>query len=54
MQPPSQLGIRPTRVYFHTFGCRANQYDTERMRQLLERRGCEAVGDPAVADGLPA
>ncbi len=52
MQPPSQLGVRPRRVYFHTFGCRANQYDTERMRQLLERRGCEAVGDPAAADAV--
>ncbi len=27
------------RVYFHTFGCKANQYDTERMRQELEARG---------------
>ena len=24
------------RVYFHTFGCKANQYDTERMRQETE------------------
>ena len=23
-------------VAFHTFGCKANQYDTERMRQELE------------------
>ncbi|NIP58216.1 MAG: MiaB/RimO family radical SAM methylthiotransferase, partial [Gemmatimonadetes bacterium] len=27
------------RVYFHTFGCKANQYDTEPMRQELEARG---------------
>ena len=27
------------RVYFHTFGCKANQYDTERMRQESESRG---------------
>jgi threonylcarbamoyladenosine tRNA methylthiotransferase MtaB len=27
------------RVYYHTFGCKANQYDTERMRQELEARG---------------
>ncbi len=26
-------------VWFHTFGCKANQYDTERMRQELEGRG---------------
>lgn len=27
------------RVYYHTFGCKANQYDTERMRQEMEARG---------------
>ncbi len=27
------------RVHYHTFGCKANQYDTERMRQELEGRG---------------
>lgn len=42
----------PRKVFFHTFGCRANQYDTERMRQLLERRGCEQVFDPAEADAV--
>jgi threonylcarbamoyladenosine tRNA methylthiotransferase MtaB len=52
MHPIGQLGVRPTRVYFHTFGCRANQYDTERMRQLLQRRGCEAVDDPSSADAV--
>ncbi|HSG47788.1 MAG TPA: MiaB/RimO family radical SAM methylthiotransferase [Longimicrobiales bacterium] len=31
------------RVHFHTFGCKANQYDTERMRQELEARGATAV-----------
>ncbi len=31
------------RVYFHTFGCKANQYDTERMRQEAEARGARAV-----------
>lgn len=38
------------RVYFHTFGCKANQYDTERMRQEAEARGVEAVGSWAGAD----
>ncbi|MBW3534634.1 MAG: MiaB/RimO family radical SAM methylthiotransferase [Gemmatimonadetes bacterium] len=33
------------RVYYHTFGCKANQYDTERMRQEAEARGAETVGD---------
>ena len=27
------------RVHYKTFGCKANQYDTERMRQLLETAG---------------
>jgi threonylcarbamoyladenosine tRNA methylthiotransferase MtaB len=47
-----QTGNRPRRVYFHTFGCRANQYDTERIRQLFERRGCETVSDPERADAV--
>ena len=38
------------RVHFHTFGCKANQYDTERMRQELEARGAAAAVDPADAD----
>lgn len=42
----------PRRIYLHTFGCRANQYDTERMRQLLERRGCATVSDPRLADAI--
>jgi threonylcarbamoyladenosine tRNA methylthiotransferase MtaB len=43
---------RPRRIYFQTFGCRANQYDTERMRQLLELRGCETVNELALADAV--
>ncbi len=30
-------------VHLHTFGCKANQYDTERMRQELEARGAEVA-----------
>jgi threonylcarbamoyladenosine tRNA methylthiotransferase MtaB len=37
-------------VYFHTFGCKANQYDTERVRQAFEARGAGFVDDPALAD----
>jgi threonylcarbamoyladenosine tRNA methylthiotransferase MtaB len=37
-------------VYFHTFGCRANQYDTELMRQAFVDRGAVLVDDPAAAD----
>jgi threonylcarbamoyladenosine tRNA methylthiotransferase MtaB len=39
-----------TRVHFHTFGCKANQYDTERMRQEAEARGARAVAEPDDAD----
>ncbi len=35
----------PARVALHTFGCKANQYDTDRMRQELEARGAESVED---------
>lgn len=36
-------------VWLHTFGCKANQYDTERMRQELEARGARIVDEPAEA-----
>ena len=37
-------------VYFHTFGCKANQYDTERVRQAFDAGGAVVVEDPALAD----
>jgi threonylcarbamoyladenosine tRNA methylthiotransferase MtaB len=40
------------RVAFQTFGCKANQYDTERMRQELEAAGCRTVADAAEADAV--
>lgn len=30
-------------VYFHTFGCKANQYDTERVRQAFADAGASVV-----------
>ena len=39
-----------TKVYLHTFGCKANQYDSEVVRQALECAGAVAVEDPAEAD----
>ncbi len=39
-----------THVYLHTFGCKANQYDTEVVRRALEAAGAVAVADPADAD----
>ena len=38
------------KVYLRTFGCRANQYDTEAVRALATGAGCEIVGDAAAAD----
>jgi len=37
-------------VFFHTFGCRANQYDTELVRQAFADQGAAMVDDPAAAD----
>jgi threonylcarbamoyladenosine tRNA methylthiotransferase MtaB len=37
-------------VYFHTFGCKANQYDTELVRQAFAEQGAVVVDDPAAAD----
>jgi len=37
-------------VYFHTFGCKANQYDTELVRQAFADRGAVVVDSPADAD----
>ncbi len=38
------------KVFFHTFGCRANQYDTELVRQAFADQGVVVVEDPAAAD----
>lgn len=38
------------RVHYHTFGCKANQYDTERMRQEGEARGAMTTSDREDAD----
>ena len=37
-------------VFFHTFGCKANQYDTDVMRKAFADRGATLVEDPAQAD----
>jgi threonylcarbamoyladenosine tRNA methylthiotransferase MtaB len=39
-----------TRVFLHTFGCKANQYDSEVIRQALEAAGATIVDDPSSAD----
>lgn len=45
----SDLNDKPS-VWFHTFGCKANQYDTERIRQELELRGAETAPRADAAD----
>ncbi len=47
-----RAGSASPSVWFHTFGCRANQYDTERMRQELELAGARTVSRPDNADVL--
>ena len=42
--------ILTLRVLFHTFGCKANQYDTERMRQELEAWGAKTTTERPEAD----
>jgi threonylcarbamoyladenosine tRNA methylthiotransferase MtaB len=37
-------------VYFHTFGCKANQYDTELVRQAFADAGAGVVDEPDAAD----
>jgi len=38
------------RVYLRTFGCRANQYDSELVRARIEASGGIVVDDPSTAD----
>lgn len=38
------------KVYLRTFGCRANQYDSEQVRHATLQAGAELVDDPADAD----
>jgi threonylcarbamoyladenosine tRNA methylthiotransferase MtaB len=38
------------RVFLHTFGCKANQYDTEQLREALQAAGATVVDRPRVAD----
>ncbi|MHB1298949.1 MAG: MiaB/RimO family radical SAM methylthiotransferase [Gemmatimonadaceae bacterium] len=38
------------KIHLRTFGCRANQYDSEQMRAMFERAGAEIVADAADAD----
>ncbi|MDB4886485.1 MAG: MiaB-like tRNA modifying enzyme, partial [Gemmatimonadetes bacterium] len=38
------------KLYLRTFGCRANQYDTEAVRSMALAAGAELVSSAAAAD----
>ena len=38
------------KVYLRTYGCRANQYDTEAVRSILAEAGLSETSDPSEAD----
>jgi len=48
------LGAKPNlmRVFLHTFGCKANQYDTELIRQSVEEHGGHIVRSIDEADAV--
>lgn len=50
MDLPPRAHRAAVKVYFHTFGCKANQYDTEQVRQAFSAGGAVVVEDPALAD----
>lgn len=53
MNTPSPAVVAPTpgrKVYFHTFGCQMNVYDTGKMRAQLASDGFVETEDPTEAD----
>ncbi len=38
------------KVFFHTLGCKVNQYETQEMREQLNNKGYEVTENEAVAD----
>ena len=38
------------KVFFHTLGCKVNQYETQEMREQLNKNGYEVTEDESVAD----
>jgi tRNA-2-methylthio-N6-dimethylallyladenosine synthase len=47
---PGPLRAGSKRVFFHTFGCQMNEYDTGKMRARLESNGYAVTTDPEEAD----
>jgi threonylcarbamoyladenosine tRNA methylthiotransferase MtaB len=50
MPGPVIAEARAGRVFVHTFGCKANQYDSERIERELMVRGWDPGGSPGDAD----
>lgn len=38
------------KVYYYTFGCKVNQYETENIRQAMEQKGFDTISDFRTAD----
>lgn len=38
------------KVFFHTLGCKVNQYETQEMREQLNKNGYEITEDESIAD----
>lgn len=38
------------KVFFHTLGCKVNQYETQEMREQLKKNGYEITDDESIAD----
>jgi threonylcarbamoyladenosine tRNA methylthiotransferase MtaB len=38
------------KVYFTTFGCKVNQYETQEMSELLVKANYEVTSSPSCAD----
>ena len=41
---------QPKKLFIKTYGCQMNVYDSERMAEVLQRDGYEAVERPDAAD----
>ena len=50
MEARAPESVAERKVYFHTFGCQMNEYDTGKMRAQLEHDGYAVTADPAQAD----
>lgn len=41
-------------LFFHTLGCKVNQYETQVMRNLMEAEGYRTIGEPSDNGQMPA